>query len=205
LLLEQGQRAEALRQYQTSIAKEPGRPRSVAGADRAAVRAGQHVLACKYYTELLLASAADTPLLALTQTSLVQLRRRRRSRGQARDRVLREAWLRRGDKVVDLGAGTGLRALEARRRVKGSGYVVAVDVSADALSECRRQAELADGVVLLLASSATPCKFHWQPRARASVCHRPGGASAGQPRVMFDRPGRRPRKLPLTPPSTTRS
>ena len=42
--------------------------------------------------------------------------------------------------MVDLGAGTGLLALEARRRVKGSGYVVAVDVSADALSECRRQA-----------------------------------------------------------------
>ena len=43
--------------------------------------------------------------------------------------------LRPGERVVDLGAGTGLLALEARRRVKSSGYVVAVDVSADALSE----------------------------------------------------------------------
>jgi ubiquinone/menaquinone biosynthesis C-methylase UbiE len=51
--------------------------------------------------------------------------------------------------VVDLGAGTGLLALEARRRVKGSGYVVAVDVSADALSECRRQAEAAENVAPL--------------------------------------------------------
>ena len=42
---------------------------------------------------------------------------------------------------MDLGAGTGLLALEARRRVKGSGHVIAVDVSADALSECRRHAE----------------------------------------------------------------
>jgi len=51
--------------------------------------------------------------------------------------------------VVDLGAGTGLLALEARRRVKGSGYVLAVDASTDALSECRRQAEPAENVAPL--------------------------------------------------------
>jgi arsenite methyltransferase len=78
-----------------------------------------------------------------------QLRRTRRSLAQVRDRVLREARLRRGEQVVDLGAGTGLLALEARRRVKRSGYVVAVDVSADALSECRRQAEPAEDVAPL--------------------------------------------------------
>ena len=69
-----------------------------------------------------------------------QLRRRHRALARVRDRVLREARLRRGQRVVDLGAGTGLLALEARRRVKRSGYVVAVDISADALFECRRQA-----------------------------------------------------------------
>ena len=78
-----------------------------------------------------------------------QLRRRRRALGQVRDRVLREARLRPGERVVDLGAGTGLLALEARRRVKGSGYVVAVDLSADALSECRRQAEPTEHVAPL--------------------------------------------------------
>ena len=43
--------------------------------------------------------------------------------------------------MVDVGAGTGLLALEARRRAKASGYVIAVDVSSDALVECRRHAE----------------------------------------------------------------
>jgi ubiquinone/menaquinone biosynthesis C-methylase UbiE len=51
--------------------------------------------------------------------------------------------------VVDLGAGTGLLALTARQRVKRSGHVIAVDVSADALSECRRHVEPAGDVAPL--------------------------------------------------------
>ncbi len=78
-----------------------------------------------------------------------QMRRTRRNLARVRDRVLREAKLRPGERVVDLGAGIGLLALEARRRVKGSGYVVALDVSVDALSECRRQAEPAKNVAPL--------------------------------------------------------
>ena len=78
-----------------------------------------------------------------------QMWRTRRVLGRVRDRVLREAKLRPGERVVDLGAGTGLLALEARRRVKASGYAVALDVSVDALSECRRQAELAANVAPL--------------------------------------------------------
>lgn len=78
-----------------------------------------------------------------------QMRRIRRFLARVRDRVLRDAKLRPGERVVDLGAGTGLLALEARRRVKGSGYVVALDVSVDALSECRRQAEPAENVAPL--------------------------------------------------------
>ncbi len=78
-----------------------------------------------------------------------QLRRTNRFLARVRNRVLREAKLRPGERVADLGAGIGLLALEARRRVKGSGYVVALDVSVDALSECRRQAEPAENVAPL--------------------------------------------------------
>jgi ubiquinone/menaquinone biosynthesis C-methylase UbiE len=55
--------------------------------------------------------------------------------------VLAGARLRDGDRVLDVGAGTGLIALEARRHVGSDGLVVALDVSADALRECRVLAE----------------------------------------------------------------
>jgi arsenite methyltransferase len=73
----------------------------------------------------------------------IQVRRTRRALARVRDRVLREARLRAAERVVDLGAGTGLLALEARKRVKAAGHVVAVDISADALMECRREADAA--------------------------------------------------------------
>ena len=57
---------------------------------------------------------------------------------RVRDRVLAGARLRRGMTVVDVGAGTGLLALDAARRVGESGRVVALDVSYAALVECRR-------------------------------------------------------------------
>lgn len=71
----------------------------------------------------------------------VQRARMDRFLARIRDRVLRGAKLRPGERVVDLGAGTGLLALEARKRVQESGYVFAVDISVDALSECQRQAK----------------------------------------------------------------
>jgi SAM-dependent methyltransferase len=58
--------------------------------------------------------------------------------GRVRNRVLAGARLRKGMSVLDIGAGTGLLALEARRRVGASGRVLALDVSLDALRRCRR-------------------------------------------------------------------
>jgi arsenite methyltransferase len=55
-----------------------------------------------------------------------------------RDRVLAGARLRRGMTVVDVGAGTGLLALDAARRVGDSGRVIALDVSHAALVAGRR-------------------------------------------------------------------
>ncbi len=56
-------------------------------------------------------------------------------------RVLKGAKPRRGERVLDVGAGTGLLAFPARKRVTASGQVVALDVSHDALLECQRLGE----------------------------------------------------------------
>ncbi|HEX7785467.1 MAG TPA: hypothetical protein VF653_04530, partial [Methylomirabilota bacterium] len=68
VLLEQGQATEALREYQASSVKEPGRLRGLVGAARAALKAGQRDTARKHYTELLaLTAPADTVLAELTE------------------------------------------------------------------------------------------------------------------------------------------
>lgn len=54
-----------------------------------------------------------------------------------RDRLVASAGLQPGERVLDVGAGTGLVALEARRRVGPDGRVVALDLSEGALRACR--------------------------------------------------------------------
>src|SRR5919202_5781477 len=56
-----------------------------------------------------------------------------------RDDLIRGARLTDGARVLDVGAGAGLIALEARRRVGATGRVVALDLSRAALSVCRER------------------------------------------------------------------
>jgi len=65
-----------------------------------------------------------------------QIRRMGTALRRVRDRVLGGGRLRQGMRVVDVGAGTGLLALDACRRVGASGSVLAVDISHDALTSC---------------------------------------------------------------------
>lgn len=58
---------------------------------------------------------------------------------RVRDRVLAGARLREGVRVLDVGAGTGLLAVEARRRVGEFGRVIALDISTDALAAFARR------------------------------------------------------------------
>lgn len=78
-----------------------------------------------------------------------QRRRMAASLRRLRDRVLRGAGIRPGERVLDVGAGTGLIALDAMRRAGPDGLVVAVDISADALREAGRQAADTAGVAPL--------------------------------------------------------
>lgn len=65
-----------------------------------------------------------------------QVQRMETALRRVRDRVLGGVRLRKGMRVVDVGAGTGLLALDACRRVGVSGSVLALDVSHDALTAC---------------------------------------------------------------------
>jgi hypothetical protein len=62
MLLELGQPAAALREYELSQEREPNRFRGLAGAARAAEAAGMADKAKRYYTQLVaLARDADSP------------------------------------------------------------------------------------------------------------------------------------------------
>lgn len=62
MLLENGQAAEALKEFEATAEKEPNRFRNVLGAARAAVKVGNAALARQYYRQLVeISSAADEP------------------------------------------------------------------------------------------------------------------------------------------------
>jgi len=80
---------------------------------------------------------------------------------RVRDRVVRGAQPRAGHYVLDVGAGTGLLATEAARRVGRAGCVVALDVSGDALRSLQRDgsSDEADAPVQLVAGDALHLPF----------------------------------------------
>lgn len=57
-----------------------------------------------------------------------------------RDKVLDRADIKEGDVVLDVGTGTGLLTFGAIERVRSTGKVIASDISADCLEECRKLA-----------------------------------------------------------------
>lgn len=67
-----------------------------------------------------------------------QIRALTKALRRMRNRVLAGARLRRDVSVLDVGAGTGLLAVEARSRVGGSACIIALDISTDALAESAR-------------------------------------------------------------------
>lgn len=56
-----------------------------------------------------------------------------------RDRILDRAAIRRGDTVLDVGAGQGLLGLAALRRTGPEGFVIFSDISEPALEDCRTE------------------------------------------------------------------
>ena len=75
---------------------------------------------------------------------------------RVRDRVLAGARITEGDSVLDIGAGTGLLAGEAARRLGSTGTVVGLDISHDALVHCGAgvQRAVGDAVALPFAKGS---------------------------------------------------
>ena len=75
-----------------------------------------------------------------------------------RDRVLAVADLQPGERVIDLGAGTGLLGLKAAEMVGQDGAVILLDISADALREAASQARV--GCERFVVADALACPVH---------------------------------------------
>jgi arsenite methyltransferase len=80
-----------------------------------------------------------------------ELQRMQRNLTRLRDRTLRGARLRAGQRVLDVGAGTGLLTVEACRRVGPAGRVYALDLSRAALAEPQRLSRGSPGGTQLAA------------------------------------------------------
>ncbi|GIK57586.1 MAG: hypothetical protein BroJett015_32490 [Chloroflexota bacterium] len=76
-----------------------------------------------------------------------------------RDQVLDDAQLQVGQRVLDLGAGTGLLTLGALERVTSDGSVVSIDISADSLHACKHDTELIGATVNFVIANGLTLPF----------------------------------------------
>lgn len=91
--------------------------------------------------------------------SEAQVERLNSSLNRVRNRTLRGARLRSGQRVLDVGAGTGLLCLEAARRIGADGLALACDISLDAVRECSRSARAQSLGVAAVVGEATALPF----------------------------------------------
>jgi len=141
-------------------------------------------------------TTVDTPERVATAVRKLERFGRTEAERAARRRYLDLLAPRPGEKVVDVGAGTGLITLDIAARLRPSGKVVAIDPSAALLDYARRAAEAAglgdvfeakvgDGRALPFADRSVEAAFcHWvllHVDPAATVLHelkrvtRPGG------------------------------
>jgi arsenite methyltransferase len=125
-----------------------------------------------------------------------ELRARRRRFQELAGRVLDGARIAHGDRVLDLGAGTGLLTLGAAGRAGPGGQVVALDFSLDALAHCRGEAGPAgDAAVGCVGGEATRLPFPGRSFdvivARSVLIYVPDKAAAVAEMSRVLRPGGR--------------
>jgi ubiquinone/menaquinone biosynthesis C-methylase UbiE len=99
------------------------------------------------------------------------------------ERMLELAALQPGDRVLDVGCGTGATSVAAWQRVAPSGSVTGVDLSPAMLEAARARASIAHANIAWLAADAQTCKF--PPHAADAVISRFGVAHFADTTAAF--------------------